>query len=140
MRPMPCRHCHGTTFCGGYERNGTLWTSPACSTCLVKSGLPTVRRLHKVVCCVCGGTGDTSDRSRARLRSALLLFSGLLLFVLGLQAARSLPHPGEGEQPEPAEQVAQPAPRSTQTDPGGSREPTDRQEPATDQGAARESQ
>jgi hypothetical protein len=39
QRPTACPHCHGTTFCGGFYRHGTLWTTPACSTCLVRSDL-----------------------------------------------------------------------------------------------------
>src|SRR5262245_5471183 len=45
-----CRHCQGTTFCGGP-------TQAACTSCKVESGLDANQEYKDVVCSVCHGTG-----------------------------------------------------------------------------------
>jgi hypothetical protein len=76
-----------------------LLTSPACPTCLVKSGLPPRGQFYKVVCSVCGGTGAVTERSYSRsnkqsqlnqllIASPLLLLAGFMT-ALGLESWRS---------------------------------------------------
>jgi hypothetical protein len=91
MTRPACPHCNGTTFCGGFRRKDTLVTQPACTTCLVKSGLPPKEVHHRVVCAVCGGTGLLTIRKRSSgaavlIASPFLLAAGALftLSVIGL--------------------------------------------------------
>ena len=86
-RPV-CTHCNGTTFCGGFKRKGPLVTQPACTTCLVKSGLPPKEVHHRVICAVCGGTGLMPPRKRATgpslvIAAPLLIAAGAFL-TLGI--------------------------------------------------------
>jgi hypothetical protein len=67
---LTCRHCNGTTFCGGsLGAGGKLKKSPACISCVVKSGLDPATIHDRVVCSVCGGVGVVEPRKEP-LRSA----------------------------------------------------------------------
>jgi len=73
-KPLTCRHCNGTTFCGGSisSSSGKLRTRPACPTCLVKSRLDPGGIYDRVVCSVCQGTGlvqPASETPRTRKAS-----------------------------------------------------------------------
>jgi hypothetical protein len=63
--PRTCKHCNGTTYCGGSisATSGKLRTRPACPTCLVKSRLDPAGIFDRVVCSVCKGTGETQPES-----------------------------------------------------------------------------
>jgi hypothetical protein len=90
-----CKHCGGTTFCGGFKNaEGQLKTRTACTTCVIKSALNPKVVYDKVVCSVCNGTGivrpgEESGRALARSRPLLLLVVALL-GVSGVSLAFSI--------------------------------------------------
>jgi hypothetical protein len=68
-------------------------TSEACSTCLVKSGLPVKGKYYKVVCSVCGGRGVVSEkavRPQGHSQLAWLLLASPLLLMAGFLTAMSI--------------------------------------------------
>jgi hypothetical protein len=66
VESLTCKHCNGTTFCGGsLGAGGKLKKSPACITCVVKSGLNPSTIHDRVVCSVCGGVGVVQPRKES---------------------------------------------------------------------------
>jgi hypothetical protein len=99
-----CPHCSGTTFCGGYRHRGNLLTQPACTTCVVKSGLRPTGTYHRIICSVCGGTGVVQPKEVAARKgpstTLLLALCVVLLVASGFFALSVFWYYRSAEQPE----------------------------------------
>jgi hypothetical protein len=89
-----CKHCRGTTFCGGSYNAGQLKTQPACPSCLIKSKLNPNGIYDRVVCSVCGGSGvavpEKKSRSRRGLTAEWLIAFVAVLLALVFSASTSI--------------------------------------------------
>jgi hypothetical protein len=83
---LPCPHCNGTTFCGGFRRKGMLMMQPACAACVARSGLSPERTHHRVPCSACGGKGvvPPSTGSARLLRTLVRWLVALSLLLISL--------------------------------------------------------
>jgi hypothetical protein len=121
-----CKHCGGTSFCGGFKNaEGQVKTRTACTTCVVKSALDPKVVYDKVVCSVCGGTGVVKpgqEGGLARLFSRhLLVLAVVLILISGVSLVLSIVTFTRGQQnyQQLVEKLAQEA---KQAGPGISRE------------------
>jgi hypothetical protein len=88
--PLTCKHCNGTTFCGGTKAaNGTVKKRVACVSCVVRSALNPNVVYDRVLCSVCGGTGIVTAQAEGKKTKTPLwvllvmpLMSGTILALI----------------------------------------------------------